>query len=91
VQETLAYLLSKGANVNTPISKSGNTLLMFAAKMAWLEPFEFYLAQGADIHARDAKGNSALSWAKTERRGEQPYEQQNRKAIIALLASKGVR
>ena len=91
VQETLAYLLSKGANVNTPISKSGNTLLMFAAKMAWLEPFEFYLAQGADIHASDAKGNTALSWAKTERRGEQPYEQQNRKAIIALLASKGVR
>lgn len=89
VRETLELLLSRGADVNTPISKSGNTLLMFAAKMAWLEPVQFYLDHGADIDARDDKGNTALTWAKTERRGEQPYEQQNRSAIIALLESMG--
>ena len=89
VKETLEYLLSKGADVNTPISKTGNTLLMFAAKMAWLEPVEFYLAKGADVNAKDKDGNTALSWARTERRGEQLYEKQHRKAIIELLQSKG--
>jgi len=89
VQDTLNYLLSRGADVNMPISKNGNTLLMFAAKMAWLEPVQFYLDHGADINARDDKGNTALTWAKTERRGEQPYEQQNRRAIISLLESMG--
>lgn len=89
VKATLEYLLLKGADVNTPISKTGNTLLMFAAKMAWLEPVEFYLAHGADVNARDKNGNSTLSWAKTERRGEEPYEKQNRKAIIELLKSRG--
>ena len=89
VRETLEYLLSKGADVDTPISKSGNTLLMFACKMAWLEPVEFYLAHGADVNAKDKDGNTALSWAKTERSGEQPYEKQHRKTIIELLESKG--
>ncbi|MBN2419837.1 MAG: ankyrin repeat domain-containing protein, partial [Deltaproteobacteria bacterium] len=91
VMETLEYLLSKGADVNTPISKSGNTLLMFASKMAWLEPVEFYLDHGADVNARDKEGNTALSWSRTERNGEQPFEKQNRKAIIDLLESKGAK
>ena len=91
VKQTLEYLLSKGADLNTPISKSGNTLLMFAAKMAWLEPVAFYLDHGATVNAKDNKGNTALSWAKTERNGEQPYEKENRKAIIALLESKGAK
>lgn len=30
IRKTLDYLLSKGADVNYPISKSGNTLLMVA-------------------------------------------------------------
>jgi len=88
VKETLESLLAKGANVNTPISKTGNTLLMFAAKMAWLEPVEFYLAHGADVNAKDKDGRTALSWAKTEKRGEPLILQQNRKAIIELLESK---
>ncbi len=89
VRETLEYLLSKGADVNYPISKSGNTLLMFACKMAWLEPVKFYLAHGADVHAKDKNGRTALSWAGTKRRGARPYEQQNRKEIIKLLKTKG--
>ena len=89
VKETLTYLLAKGADVNSPISKTGNTLLMFACKMAWLEPVKFYMANGADVNARDKDGNTALSWAKTERRGEQLYEKQHRKAIIEMLESKG--
>jgi ankyrin repeat protein len=88
VKETLEYFLSKGADLNYPISKSGNTLLMFACKMAWLEPVKFYLAHGADVHAKDKNGKTALNWAETKRRGEQPFEQQNRKAIIDLLRQK---
>ena len=91
VKQTLEYLLSKGANVNAPISNSGNTLLMFASKMAWLEPVAFYLDHGADVNAKDNKGNTALSWAKTERKGARPFEEENRKAIIALLESKGAK
>ena len=91
VKETLEALLAKGANVNTPISKTGNTLLMFAAKMAWLEPVQFYLDHGADVHAKDKEGRTALSWAKTEKRGESLILQQNRKAIVELLESKGAK
>ena len=91
VRETLEYLLSKGASVNEPISKSGNTLLMFAAKMAWLEPLQFYLDNGADVNARDKQGNTALSFAIKNRRGEQPYEQKNRQTIIKLLQESGAR
>jgi hypothetical protein len=91
VKEMLEYLLSKGASVNEPISKTGNTLLMFAAKMAWLESVQFYLDRGADVNARDKQGNTALSFAMKNRRGEQPYEQKNRQAIIKLLQDKGAR
>ena len=91
VKETLELLLSKGADINYPTSTSGSTHLMFAAKMAWLEPVEFYLAHGADVNARDRKGQTALSLAKTKRKGEQPYEDENRRVIIELLKSKGAR
>jgi len=91
VKETLELLLSKGADINYPTSTSGSTHLMFAAKMAWLEPVEFYLAHGADVNAKNRKGETALSHAKTKRKGEQPYEEENRKTIIDLLKSKGAR
>ena len=91
VKETLELLLTKGADINYPTSTSGSTHLMFAAKMAWLEPVEFYLAHGADVNARDRKGNTVLSLAKTKRKGEQPYEEENRKVIIELLKAKGAR
>ena len=64
---------------------------MFAAKMAWLEPVQFYLDHGADINAKDKDNRTALSWAKTEKRGESLILQQNRKAIIELLESKGAK
>ncbi|BBO90691.1 ankyrin repeat domain-containing protein [Desulfosarcina ovata] len=89
VRETLGMLFSKGADINKPISKSGTTLLMHAAKKAWLEPLEFYLDHGADIDARDGSGQTALDWARTPRRGEKAYEQQNRQAIIERLVSLG--
>ena len=91
VKETLELLLTKGADINYPTSTSGSTHLMFAAKMAWLEPVEFYLAHGADVNARDKKGKTALSLAKTKRKGEPPYGEENRKTIIELLESKGAR
>ncbi|MCJ7595884.1 MAG: ankyrin repeat domain-containing protein, partial [Desulfobacterales bacterium] len=91
VKDTLELLLSKGADINYPTSTSGSTHLMFAAKMAWLEPVEFYLAHGADMNAKTKKGETALSLAKTKRKGEQPYEEENRTVIIELLKSKGAR
>jgi hypothetical protein len=90
-KETLELLLKKGADINYPTSKNGSTHLMFAAKMAWLEPVEFYVAHGADMNAKTKKGETALSLAKTKRKGEQPYEEENRKVIIELLESKGAR
>lgn len=91
VKEMLEFLLTKGVDINYPTSASGSTHLMFAAKMAWLEPVEFYLAHGADVNARNRKGKTALSLAKTKRKGEQPYEEENRKVIIEILKSKGAR
>ena len=90
-KEMLEFLLKKGADINYPTSTSGSTHLMFAAKMAWLEPVEFYLAHGADMNAKTKKGETALSLAKTKRKGEQPYEEENRRVIIELLKSKGAR
>jgi hypothetical protein len=89
VRETLETLFSRGADINKPISQNGETLLMHAAQKAWLEPVRFYLDQGADIEAQDGKGQTALDWARTPQRGEKPYEQRNRKAIITLLESSG--
>ncbi len=45
----------------------------------------------SDVNAKDKDGNTALSWARTERRGEQLFEKQNRKAIIELLEAKGAK
>ena len=87
-KEMLEYLLAKGADINAPISKSGSTLLMNAAKMAWLEPVEFYLAHKADTTLRDKDNKTALDWAKTPRRGEKAFQKQQRQAVIKLLQSK---
>ena len=89
VRETLAMLFSQGADINKPISKSGTTLLMHAAKKAWLDPLKFYLDHGADIDARDGSGQTALDWARTPQRSEKSFEKKNRQAIIELLESLG--
>ena len=91
VRETLAMLFSQGADINKPISKSGTTLLMHAAQKAWLEPLKFYLDHGADIDARDGSGQTALDWARTPQRGEKPFEQKNRQAIVEMLESLNTR
>lgn len=87
-KEMLEYLLDKGADINAPISNAGTTLLMNAAKMAWLEPVEFYLAHGADAKLRDKNNKTALDWAKTPRSREKLYQKQQRQKVIELLESK---
>jgi hypothetical protein len=91
VKETIGYLISKGVDINAPITQDGHPPLLVAAQKAWLEPVEFYLDHGADINAQDDKGNTALSLAKVERPNEMPYLKKNRKIIIEILESRGAR
>jgi len=91
VEEVLELLLSKGANVDCPIIKDGTTSLMYTAKMAWLEPVNFFLAHGADVNAKNKKGDTALSLAMKKQPREKPYQGNNRKAIIELLKAKGAK
>ncbi len=90
-EEILELLLSKGANVDCPISKDGTTSLMYTAKKAWLEPVNFFLAHGADVNAKNKKGDTVLSLAMKTQPRERPYQRNNRKAIIELLKAKGAK
>ena len=91
VKETLEFLMSKGAHVDCPIGKDGTTALMYSAKKAWLEPVKFFLAHGADVNAKNTKGDTVLSLAMKKQPRERPYQKTNRKAIIKLLKAKGAR
>ena len=91
VEKVLELLLSKGANVDCPISKDGTTSLMYTAKKAWLEPVNFFLAHGADVNAKNKKGDTVLSLAMKKQPRERPYQRNNRKAIIELLKAKGAK
>ena len=91
VKEALELLLSKGAHVDCPIVKDGTTSLMYTAKMAWLEPVNFFLAHGADVNAKNTKGDTVLSLAMKKQPRERPYQKNDRKAIIKLLKAKGAK
>ena len=91
VEAILELLLSKGADVDCPIIKDGTTSLMYTAKMAWLEPVRFFLAHGADVNAKNKKGDTVLSLATKKQPRERPYQRNNRKAIIELLKAKGAK
>jgi len=90
-KEILELLLSKGAHVDCPIVKDGTTSLMYTAKKAWLEPVNFFLAHGADVNAKNTKGDTVLSLAIKKQPRERPYQTNNRKAIIKLLKAKGAK
>ncbi len=90
-KEILELLLSKGVNVDCPIVKDGTTSLMYTAKKAWLEPVNFFLAHGADVNAKNTKGDTVLSLAMKKQPRERPYQKNNRKAIIELLKAKGAK
>ena len=90
-EEILELLLSKGAHVDCPIVKDGTTSLMYTAKMAWLKPVNFFLVHGADVNAKNTKGDTVLSLAMKKQPRERPYQINNRKAIIKLLKAKGAK
>jgi len=90
-KEILELLLSKGAHVDCPIGKDGTTALMYAAKKAWLEPVQFFLAHGANVNAKNANGDTVLSLAMKKQPRERPYQRTSRKPIIELLKAKGAK
>ena len=53
--ETVRFLLESGAEVNTGAETTGNTALMFAANLGYLDVVEILLRSGADpaIEAHD--------------------------------------
>jgi ankyrin repeat protein len=83
--EPVRLLLSRGADARTGGSH-GWTPLMMAAASARPNPaiVGLLLEKGADLHARDDRGRTALDWALTQ--GDTPVAQQLRKAGAEVLA-----
>ncbi|KAJ5768490.1 hypothetical protein N7533_001073 [Penicillium manginii] len=63
-------LLKAGSDIDAPGGNREKTSLMFAADSGFVDLVHMLLANGADIHARDAKGLTALEWAKISSRSE---------------------
>lgn len=63
-------LLAKGANINDPIGKYGETALMLAAHNGHADTVELLIDEGADIEAKAKWGRTALireaDWGDTE-------------------------
>lgn len=62
--EIVALLLEAGSDVNFHGGVSEITPLMLAASSSFEPIIHLLLAKGADIHARDINGATALDWAK---------------------------
>lgn len=58
----IPVLIQAGLDVNTPDS-NGQTPLILAARLGWLNTVKVLLAQGADISIRDHKGKTAADYA----------------------------
>ncbi len=83
--ETVRLLLSRGADADASGSR-GWTPLMMAAASARPNPavIEMLLENGADVHARDDVGRTALDWALMQ--GETPVVRLLREAGAKALA-----
>ena len=55
--------MCRGANVNTKRTSDGATPLIIAAGKGWLECVQILIKYGADIHAEDKCGATALTAA----------------------------
>jgi ankyrin repeat protein len=66
--DSLERLLAKGGKVNPQGGDFGRTALLMAATTGSEATVRLLLRAGADVNARDARGDSPLQWAK--RRGE---------------------
>jgi ankyrin repeat protein len=65
---TLAALLQAGVSPDTRDRVGGATLLMHAVRMGHLQTVLYLLDQGADVNARNHRGNTALFLAVEFRR-----------------------
>lgn len=59
--EVAELLLQKGANINAPASKIGDTALQIAAQNNRIEMVELLLAKGVDVNAPPASGFNWLT------------------------------
>ncbi|MEN4053015.1 MULTISPECIES: ankyrin repeat domain-containing protein [Sulfurimonas] len=71
----VAYLLEKGLDVNKTNRKSGFTALMAAACYGRVEIAKLLLEKGANQHAKDTKGFTAIDFAR----------KMNKKSVLELL------
>lgn len=81
--EFIEYLLSKGAST---FHAKGTTPLHAAASRANRELFDFFLGQGQNIKARDAKGNTVLHRVFSRRH---PVSEEKVIEMVDYLVSKG--
>ncbi|KAJ5396665.1 hypothetical protein N7509_004778 [Penicillium cosmopolitanum] len=63
-------LLKAGSETDAPGGNREKTSLMFAADSGFVDIVYMLLANGANVHARDAKGLTALDWAKISNRSD---------------------
>jgi len=73
--EMVRYIVENGRDVNQTTRRSGFTPLMAAACYGRVEILQYLLQQGASQTARDAKGFTAIDFAR----------KMNKKSILALL------
>ena len=64
-------LIQAGADPNVPLSKTGDTALMMAARTGKVEAAKVLLDHGAQVNAKENwGGTTALMWAVSERHPE---------------------
>jgi ankyrin repeat protein len=68
--EMTELLLKAGSETDAPGGNREKTSLMFAADSGFVDIVYMLLANGANIHARDTKGLTALDWAKISNRSD---------------------
>ncbi len=66
LQAHLTKLQEGELTADSPLGKQGTTALMLAASLGEEEVARFLLQQGADAHLQNAKGKSALSFARSD-------------------------
>ena len=71
----VSYLIEQGKDVNKTTRKSGFTALMAAACYGRVEIAKMLLEKGADQHAKDSKGFTAIDFAR----------KMNKKSVLELL------
>jgi len=74
-KEMVLYLIEQGQDVNKTTRKSGFTALMAAACYGRVEIVKILLENGADINTKDAKGFTAVDFAR----------KMNKKSILSLF------